>query len=383
MSFKTVIREAFITLTRHWIRSVLTILSISVGVGAFICVVAIGNAGTSSIEDQLQSLGDNFVWIEAGSRTHNGMRLGSRGTRSLVLADAYAILEQVPTIKLAVPNVDGQIQVVYGGENWATSYRGVTPEFLQVRRWTVAHGSFFTSADVDNAAMVCVLGHTVVENLFGDEDPIGKTIRLQSLPCTVVGVMQTKGFSATGRDQDDFVVMPHTTVQKRITGTFTSLLRERHHLNAAEDDDFNVRRPEDVIQAQLATSRIMTVLMASVASLSLLVGGIGIMNIMLVSVTQRTREIGVRLAVGATEWDVQIQFLSEAIALSLLGGILGILFGIISSVGVERLFQFPTLLTPGIFLIGAVFSAGVGILFGYYPARKASQLDPIQGLRYE
>src|SRR5712692_10244853 len=381
MSFKTVIREAFITLTRHWIRSVLTILGISVGVGAFICVVAIGNAGTSSIEDQLQSLGDNFVWIEAGSRTHNGMRLGSRGTRSLVLADAYAILAQVPTIKLAVPNVDGQIQVVYGGENWATSYRGVTPEYLQVRRWTVAHGAFFTGADVDNAAMVCVLGHTVVE------------------------VMQTKGFSATGRDQDDFVVMPYTTVQKRITGTFwlddifcsavsreampeatkqiVGLLRERHHLNPAEDDDFNVRRPEDVIQAQLATSRIMTVLMASVASLSLLVGGIGIMNIMLVSVTQRTREIGVRLAVGATEWDVQIQFLSEAIALSLLGGILGILFGIISSVGVEKLFQFPTLLTPGIFVIGAVFSAGVGILFGYYPARKASQLDPIQGLRYE
>ena len=253
--------------------------------------------------------------------------------------------------------------------------------------------------------MVCVLGHTVVENLFGDEDPVGKTIRVQSLPCTVVGVLQAKGFSATGQDQDDFVLMPYTTVQKRITGTFwlddifcsavsreampgatkqiTGLLRERHHLNAAEDDDFNVRRPEDVIQAQLATSRIMTLLMASVASLSLLVGGIGIMNIMLVSVTQRTREIGVRLAVGATEWDVQIQFLSEAIALSLLGGILGILFGIISSVGVERLFQFPTLLTPEIFVVGGVFSAGVGILFGYYPARKASLLDPIQGLRYE
>jgi putative ABC transport system permease protein len=405
MSFKTVIREAFITLSRHWIRSVLTIFGISVGVGAFICVVAIGNAGSSSIEYQLQSLGDNFVWIEAGSRTHNGMRLGSRGTRSLVLGDAGAILEQVPTIRLAVPNVDGHIQVVYGGENWATFYRGITPEFLQVRRWTVARGAFFTSADVDNAAMVCVLGHTVVENLFGDEDPVGKTVRVQSLPCSVVGVLEAKGFSATGQDQDDFVLMPYTTVQKRITGTFwlddifcsavsreampgatkqiTSLLRERHHLNGAENDDFNVRRPEDVIQAQLATSRIMTLLMASVASLSLLVGGIGIMNIMLVSVTQRTREIGVRLAVGATEWDVQIQFLSEAIALSLLGGILGILFGIISSVGVERLFQFPTLLTPGIFVIGAAFSAGVGILFGYYPARKASQLDPIQGLRYE
>src|SRR5438445_5680919 len=405
MSFKTVIREAFITLTRHWIRSVLTILGISVGVGAFICVVAIGNAGTSSIEDQLQSLGDNFVWIEAGSRTHNGMRLGSRGTRSLVLADAYAILEQVPTIKLAVPNVDGHIQVVYGGENWATSYRGVTPEFLQVRRWTVAHGSFFTSADVDNAAMVCVLGHTVVENLFGDEDPIVKTIRLQSLPCTVVGVMQTKGFSATGRDQDDFVVIPYTTVQKRITGTFwlddifcsavsreampeatgdiMALLRERHHLNAGEDDDFNVRRPEEVVQAQLAGSRIMTTLLASVACLSLVVGGIGIMNIMLVSVTQRTREIGIRLAVGATEWDVQVQFLSEAVALSVIGGLLGLMVGVLASVGVQNLFHFPTKITPQVFAIGGFFSAGIGVLFGYYPARNASQLDPIQGLRYE
>jgi putative ABC transport system permease protein len=244
-----------------------------------------------------------------------------------------------------------------------------------------------------------------VDNLFGIEDPIGQTVRVQTLPCKVVGVLQRKGFSATGQDQDDFIVMPFTTVQKRLTGKFwlddiffsaasqdampeatkqiVSLLRERHHLNVTEDDDFNVRRPEDVVQAQLATSRIMTALMASVASLSLLVGGIGIMNIMLVSVTQRTREIGVRLAVGATEWDVQKQFLSEAIALSLLGGIFGLLAGIGSSYAVESLFQFPTRLTLEIFAIGGLFSAGVGVLFGYYPARKASRLDPVQGLSYE
>jgi putative ABC transport system permease protein len=405
MNFKTILREAFITLNRNWIRSVLTILGIAVGVGSFICVIAIGNAGTSSIEDQLQSLGDNFIWIEAGSRARNGMRMGARGSRTLVLSDAHAIMEQVPLIKSMSPNVDGRIQVIYSGENWSTQFRGVTPEFVEIRRWTLRLGAFFTAADVEAAAPVCVLGQTVVENLFGDENPIGKIIRVKAVPCKVVGVLLAKGFSATGQDQDDFVVMPITFAQKRITGTFwlddifcsavareampeatrqtVGLLRERHHLNTAEDDDFNIRRPEDVVQAQLATSRIMTALMASVASLSLLVGGIGIMNIMLVSVTQRTREIGVRLAVGATEGDVQLQFLSEATALSVLGGLFGLLAGVISSAAVENLFQFPTKLTPEIFFIGGLFSAGIGILFGYYPARKASQLDPIQGLRYE
>ena len=329
----------------------------------------------------------------------------ARGSRTLVLSDAHAIMEQVPLIKSMSPNVDGRIQVVYGGENWSTQFRGVTPEFVEIRRWTLRLGAFFTAADVEAAAPVCVLGQTVVENLFGDENPIGKIIRVKAVPCKVVGVLLAKGFSATGQDQDDFVVMPITFAQKRITGTFwlddifcsavareampeatrqtVGLLRERHHLNTAEDDDFNIRRPEDVVQAQLATSRIMTALMASVASLSLLVGGIGIMNIMLVSVTQRTREIGVRLAVGATEGDVQLQFLSEATALSVLGGLFGLLAGVISSAAVENLFQFPTKLTPEIFFIGGLFSAGIGILFGYYPARKASQLDPIQGLRYE
>ncbi|HKN34706.1 MAG TPA: ABC transporter permease [Terriglobales bacterium] len=405
MNFRNILRESWSAMQRHWIRSVLTILGIGVGVGAFICVVAIGNAGSSSIEDKLQSLGDNFVWVEAGSRARNGLRAGSRGTRSLVLGDAQAILQQVPLIKSMSPNVDGHIQVIYAGENWATMYRGVTPEFLQIRRWQVRLGTFFTTADVETSAPVCVLGETVVENLFGNEDPVGKTVRIQSLPCKVIGVLDRKGFSATGQDQDDFVVLPYTTVQKRITGTFwlddifcsavsreampeatgdiMALLRERHHLNAGEDDDFNVRRPEDVVQAQLAGSRIMTMLLASVACLSLVVGGIGIMNIMLVSVTQRTREIGIRLAVGATEWDVQVQFLSEAVALSVIGGLLGLMVGVLASVGVQNLFHFPTKITPQVFAIGGFFSAGIGVLFGYYPARKASQLDPIQGLRYE
>ena len=405
MNFKALLREAFVALTRNWLRSALTILGIAVGVAAFICVVAIGNAGSSRIEEQLQNLGNNFVWIEAGSRNRNGMRAGARGTRSLVLGDALAISEQVPLIRSMSPNVDGHVQVVYGGENWATRYRGVAPEYIQIRRWRLRRGAFFTKADVDAAAPVCVLGQTVIDNLFGSDDPIGATIRIQGLPCKVTGVLQAKGFSAMGQDQDDFVLLPFTTVQKRITGTFwlddifcsavsrdamseatrqiTSLLRERHHMNPGEDNDFNVRRPEDLIQAQLASSRIMTILLGSIASLSLLVGGIGIMNIMLVSVTQRTREIGVRLAVGATEWDVQLQFLSEAVALSLLGGVLGVLAGLLSSSAVEQLFEFPTKLTPEVFAIAGLFAFGVGVLFGYYPARKASQLDPIQGLRYE
>jgi putative ABC transport system permease protein len=405
MKFKNIVLEAGAALKRNNVRSALTILGIAVGVGAFICVIAIGNAGTISIERQLQNLGDNFIWVEAGSRSRNGVRYGARGDRTLILQDATAIRDQIPLIKSMSPNVDGHLQVVYQGENWSTQFRGVTPEFLQIRRWNLRLGEFFTGADVDAATPVCVLGQTVVDNLFGNEDPLGKNIRVQSMPCTVVGVLQAKGFSATGQDQDDFIVMPFTTAQKRISGTFwlddifcsavsreampeatrqiVALLRERHHLNPAEDDDFNIRRPEDVVQAQLATSRIMTVLLASIASLSLLVGGIGIMNIMLVSVTQRTREIGLRLAVGATEWDVQLQFMSEAVALGLLGGVLGLLSGFLSSGLVANLFQMPTKLSINIFLIASLFSIGIGVLFGYYPARKASQLDPIQGLRYE
>ncbi len=361
-------------------------------------------AAAASI-NSFKILGDSFIWIEAGSRARNGVRYGARGDRTLILDDATAIVEQVPLVKSMSPNADGHTQVVYGGENWVTMFRGVTPVFLQIRRWNTRLGAFFTEADVDATAPVCVLGQTVVDNLFGNEDPIGKTIRVHSMPCKVVGVLQAKGFSATGQDQDDFIVMPFTTVQKRITGTFwlddifcsavsreampeatkqiVALLRERHHLNPAEADDFNIRRPEDVVQAQLATSRILTILLGSVASLSLLVGGIGIMNIMLVSVTQRTREIGLRLAVGARESDVQLQFLSEAIVLSVLGGLLGLLAGLVSSALVENLFQMPTKLSPEIFAIGGIFSAGIGILFGYYPAHKASQLDPIQSLRYE
>src|SRR5947207_483044 len=220
MNLLTIVRQAARSLTRHWIQSVLSVLGIAVGVAAFVCVVAIGNAGTSAVEDQLKNLGDNFIWVEAGSRSRNGIRNGARGTRSLVLGDAQAIVEQVPLIQRLSPNVDGRVQVVYGGENWYTQFRGVSPDFLQVRRWDLRQGEFFTQADVDHASPVCVLGQTIVDNLFALEDPIGKIVRVQGLPCQIVGVLRAKGVASNGQDQDDFVVLPYTTVAKRVTGTF-------------------------------------------------------------------------------------------------------------------------------------------------------------------
>ncbi|HTC77554.1 MAG TPA: ABC transporter permease, partial [Terriglobales bacterium] len=363
MNLRTILRQAARALSRNWIQSALSVLGIAVGVAAFICVVGIGNASTSAVEDQLKSLGDNFIWIEAGSRSRNGIRMGSRGIRTLVLGDVEAIRTQVPLIRLLSPNVDGAVQVVNGNANWATQYRGVTPDFLEIRRWQVDEGVFFSDLDVELAVPVCVMGKTVADTLFGDQSPVGQTVRVNKLPCVVVGVLHPKGISATGQDQDNFIVMPYTTAMKRLTGTFwlddifcsavsqesmrnatkqiVGLLRERHHLNPKEDDDFNIRSPEDVIKMQLSMQKTMRMLLASIASLSLIVGGIGIMNIMLVSVTQRTREIGIRLAVGATEWDVQSQFLAEAMTIAILGGLLGMMLGYFSSGAVQSLFGFP------------------------------------------
>jgi putative ABC transport system permease protein len=405
MSFNTIIREALQALVRNRIRSLLTVLGIIMGVGSFICVVAVGNAGSSRVENQLSKVGDNLIWVEAGSRARNGVRIGSRGSKTLVMGDVQAVVEQVPGVKSASPNVDGHVQAVYGNLNWGTQYRGVSPEFFEIRKWDFRLGGAFTQDDVERNAPVCVLGQTVALNLFGDEDPLGKTINIQAVPFKVIGVLQGRGFSATGQDQDDFVVMPVSTAQKRITGQewlddiffsaasraeipeatrrIIGVMRERHHLRASEDDDFNIRTPEELIRAQLAASNVFTLLLASAASLSLLVGGIGIMNIMLVSVTERTREIGIRLAVGATEQDIQLQFLSEAIVMSLIGGALGVLAGILGSFLLQNTLHWEMQISTQIVAIAGLFSAGVGIFFGYYPARKAAQLDPIEGLRYE
>jgi len=402
---RTVFAESFRELGRNKVRSALTILGIAVGIAAFICVVAIGDAGSAKIEDQLHNLGDNMIWIEAGSRAKSGVRIGSRGSRTLIVEDALSIERQIRGVKSVVPNVDGRIQVVYGNLNWGTQYRGVTPGFLEVRRWDVRLGGFFTQEDVERASPVCVIGQTLVDNLFQQENPIGKTVRLNNLPCNVIGVFAAKGMSSTGQDQDDFVVLPYSTVQKRLTGTFwlddifisatsadtmqqtsqeiTGLLRERHHLRQGEPDDFNLRTPEELIRAQLQASHLLTLLLASTASLSLLVGGVGIMNIMLVSITQRTREIGIRMAIGATEADVQLQFLSEAVIISLLGGIFGVIVGILASSVLQNTLHWQLQLSPRIMVFASLFAAATGIFFGYYPSRKAAQLNPIESLRYE
>jgi putative ABC transport system permease protein len=403
--FNTIIREAVKALVRNRIRSLLTMLGIIMGVGSFICVVAVGNAGSSRVEDQLHKVGDNLIWVEAGARARNGVRVGSRGSKTLTAGDSNAVLEQVPGIKSASPNVDGRLQVVYGNQNWGTQYRGVSPEYFEIRKWEIKQGAAFTQDDMDRNAPVCVLGQTVATSLFEDEDPIGKTVNIKAVPFKVIGVLQAKGFSATGQDQDDFVVMPLTTAQKRITGAtwlddiffsavsreeipavtkqVVGVMRERHHLRSGEEDDFNIRTPEELIRAQLAAANIFMWLLGGAASFSLLVGGIGIMNIMLVSVTERTREIGIRLAVGATDRDIQMQFLSEAIAMSLLGGALGVLAGVMGSFLLENTLHWEMRLSGQIMVIAGVFSAAIGIFFGYYPARKAAQLDPIESLRYE
>jgi putative ABC transport system permease protein len=405
MNLSAVLSIALRTLARNKMRTALTMLGITIGIAAVICTVAIGQAGQVKIQESLANLGDNLVWIEAGSRNVQGVRTGTGNTTTLKYGDTEAILQSVPLIKAASPQVDARIQVVYGNQNWSTGYRGIAPEYLEVRRWSVARGTIFTHDDVDNYANVAVLAATVANILFPDDDPIGKTIRLRDIPFKVVGVLNPKGYSATGQDQDDFVLIPYTTAQHKVKGTdyyddimcsaisplaispaidqITSLLRQRHRLRPEQPDDFNIRRPEEFLQQLEATNRTFTLLLGSVASVSLLVGGIGVMNIMLVSVTERTREIGVRMAVGATERDVRMQFLSEAIVLSLLGGACGVAGGWLGAKGISSILDWRTVVSPQAILAAAVFSVGVGIFFGYYPARKAASLDPIDALRYE
>ncbi len=405
MDLSAVVRVALRALARNKMRTALTMLGIIIGVGAVICTVAIGEGASNQVQEQLRNLGDNIVFVAAGSVNQHGVHLGSTATKTLKLADAKAVQQQIPMVGRVTPGVGYQAQVVYGNQNWNTRLRGVTPEYLEIRRWAVTRGSPFSQREVDAAANVCLIGLTVVENLFGDEDPLGKTIRVQNLPFKVIGVLASKGQSPFGNDDDDTLIIPFTTVQKKIAGIdwlnfimcsatspeaihsaqqqIGSLLRERHHLRPDEDDDFIIRSPTDLAAVQAQSGRIMTLLLASIASVSLLVGGIGIMNIMLVSVTERTREIGVRMAVGATERDVQMQFLSEALVLSLLGGTVGVLAGIVGSTAVSSMLQWPTRIPPESIVIAVLFSAGVGVFFGYYPASKAAHLDPIEALRYE
>jgi putative ABC transport system permease protein len=405
MNYESIIRSAFISLVRNKMRSALTVLGITIGIGAVICVVAIGKAGQIRVEQQLNNLGDNLVWIEEGGRAVNGVRTGTHGMNTLVLADAVAIKNQIPLIKSVSPNVDGSIQIIYGNQNWFTRYRGVSPEYFDIKRWQVALGAVFGPDDVESAAAVCVIGRTVRNQLFDTANPIGKVIRVNNLPCKVIAALEAKGLAVSGQDEDDLIILPYTTVQKKIKGITwlddilcsavspeavklagqqaAALLRDRHHLRPEVEDDFNIRNPEDIIQAQLAASRTLTILLVAIASISLLVGGIGIMNVMLVSVTERTREIGVRLAIGATEAAIQLQFLGESVMLSLLGGAVGVLLGLVGSYLIGRTLGWQMEVSLAAILIAAAFSFAVGVFFGYYPARRAALLDPIEALRYE
>ena len=405
MDWVAVLRIAARTLGRNKLRTALTLLGITIAISAVICTVAIGEGGSSMIRAQLAMLGDNLVWVEAGNRNVQGVRTGNFGSSSLRIGDLQAMVESIPLIKKASPQVDSRAQVVYGNQNWSTTYRGVSPEYLDIRLWAVAKGTAFTNEDVENFAGVCLLGQTVAQILFGSEEPVGKTIRVKSLPCKVTGVLAAKGMSVNGQDQDNFVLMPYTTVMNKLSGVqwlddimcsvtsaeavrptremITRLLRERHRIREGAPDDFNIRTPDETLKVQEDASDTFTMMLASIASVSLLVGGIGIMNIMLVSVTERTREIGVRMAVGANEGDVQRQFLAESVTLSLMGGAIGVPGGVLSSFGISSLLGWPTSISLTAIGVALLFSLAVGVFFGYYPAYKASQLDPIEALRYE
>jgi putative ABC transport system permease protein len=401
------VREAIRALARNKTRSALSAVGITIGIGAVVCVVAIGTAGSLRAEEQLHNLGDNLVWVEAGSRNVNGVRSGTLGMNTLTMGDAEAILHNVSYIKSVSPNIDGSLLIASGKFNWTTRYRGVTPEYFEIKRWQVAEGDLFTQEDVKHVANVVMIGQTVRQEIFGNEEAVGRMVRINTQLYRVVGVLGPKGQSPTGQDQDDTVIMPYPTAQKRLKGKgfewlddilcsaesldavkpavdmINALLRERHHIRSGEHDDFNIRRPEDAIKAQIAANRTLALFLISVASISLLVGGIGIMNVMLVSVTERTREIGIRLAVGAKTRAIQIQFLIEAVILCAFGSIFGILVGVAGSFITGYVLGWPMSIPPEALIVAPLFAIGVGVFFGFYPAWRASRLDPITALRHE
>jgi putative ABC transport system permease protein len=397
--------ESVRALSRHKLRSALTALGIMVGVAAVIWVVAIGKAGTARAEAELAKLGNNLVWVEAGSRNVAGVRTGSHGTTSL--SPAEAIRREILLLTAVAENVDGSAQMSYGNRNWNARWRGVSPEYVGVKRWQIADGAFFTQDHLERVDSVVVIGETVRRQLFGAAGAIGEIVRVQKVLFQVIGVLAAKGQTAGGQDQDDVIMLPWTTAQRKLKGkgyewlddilcsavspqavnpavdAVTALLRQRHHIQPGAEDDFNIRRPDEIINAQIAASRTLDLLLVTLASISLLVGGIGIMNVMLASVAQRTTEIGLRVAVGATPLAVQTQFLGEAVLLSLLGGVLGVLLSVGGAVFIGGLLDWKLSTPPEAALIAVVFSVAVGVSFGFYPAWLASRLDPIAALHSE
>jgi putative ABC transport system permease protein len=400
-------RIALRALGRNKMRSSLTMLGIIIGVGAVIAMVGIGQGASASIQSQISQLGNNMLFVWSGSANTGGMRGGMGSTNTLSPEDAAAIEAECPAVRATSPGVRANGQLVFGNLNWVASsgIQGVNEKFPDIRAWPIGTGEFFTEGDVRTAARVCVIGKTIVDNLFAGSDPIGQTMRIRNLPFRVIGVLSTKGQNQMGQDQDDTVLVPYTTAQKKMltithvhqimvsavspAATFTAekqisdLLRQRHRLGPNQENDFVLRNMTDVAEAADESSKIMTNLLASIAGVSLLVGGIGIMNIMLVSVTERTREIGIRMAIGARSGVIRRQFLIESITLSVVGGIFGVLLGVGASITISNTLNWPTLISPISIIASVIFSVLVGVGFGYYPARKAASLDPIDALRYE
>ena len=406
MDLLAIIRIAMRALARNKLRSALTMLGIIIGVGVVIAMVSVGQGAQQQAQQQIAAMGSNVLFVSSGTVNRGGMRMGWGATKTLVYDDMVAILRECPLVKEAAPGSQAAAQVVFGNDNWATNINGTEPQYFDIRNWSFAEGSSFTQDDVNTGANVAVVGETVRKNLFSATDPIGQTIRINKLPFKVVGLLTPKGTSAAmGQDQDDIILIPITTLQKKITGQdwlrwimvsavsreasysaqqqITELLRDRHRIRPGQDDDFFVRNLADVADLADQQAKLFTVLLASIASISLIVGGIGIMNIMLVSVTERTREIGIRMAIGATEGDVQQQFLIEAVVLSLVGGAVGIISGMATSYIITQTLDWPVLVSPMAIVAAVLFSMAVGIFFGFYPARKAARLDPIEALRYE
>ncbi len=403
-------RIALRALRANTLRTSLAMLGIVIGVGAFIASGAIGAGAQSRIAEQIRSLGSNMIIILSGSLHSGGIRLGSGTQLSITEEDAAAVAREVPAVLVAAPSIRGAGQIVYGNQNWSTTVQGVTPDFEIAREWPVAEGKYLSQEDLDGATKVALIGGTVAENLFGGTDPIDQIIRIRKIPFTIIGVLDRKGQSTWGTDQDDIVLIPLSTAKKKVMGVSQAnaravstisvkvrdggdmreaerqtqaLLRQRHRLQPDQDDDFSLRNLEDLLATQERSAKVMTNLLYAIAAVSLMVGGIGIMNIMLVSVTERTREIGLRMAIGARGKDILSQFLIEAVVLSLIGGAMGVAMGIGCSRLVSYLADWSTVIQAGAVPLAFAFASAVGVFFGFYPAWKASRLDPITALRYE
>ena len=405
MHLKNLFKVAVKSILKSRMRSLLTALGIIIGVAAVVVMVAIGDGAQIQVEQQIASLGSNMIIVFPGSVTSGGIRMGAGSINRFTMEDVDKIRNEATLIKAVSPIVRSGGQVLGGVGNWSTQILGVTPNYLDIRDWSLSSGDFFTDKDMISRAKIAVLGQTIVNQLFPDVDPIGQQIRIRNVPFKVIGVLSAKGQSAQGSDQDDIIFAPATTVLDRLSGgryisfiqasavstdqinaaqdQITSIMREAHHLNPGEDDDFTVRNQAEITEAATQTSKILTILLASVAGVSLIVGGIGIMNIMLVSVTERTREIGIRLSVGARTSDVLTQFLTEAIVLSLAGGLLGVLLSFAITLILNAYTSIMAVIRPEIVLIAVCFAGMIGIFFGFYPARKAANLNPIDALRYE